>query len=85
MCAVSEVEQPTLHALVGGRWSLLCGRCMLPSVPVDGPEAEQAWAMLKRLGWSYYWPGGNKNLTGYALCPKCSHEPEAPVKKRRRR
>jgi hypothetical protein len=74
-----------MHALVGGKWSLLCGRCMRPSVPVAGADAGQAWEELKRAGWSYYWPDGNRNFTGYAVCPACASAPAGEAKTARRR
>ncbi len=49
--------------------------------------AEQAWTEPKRTGWIYYWPDGNKNLTGYVVCPKCAKDPPGsatPTKRKAR-
>ena len=63
---------PDLHALTGGGYSILCGRC-LASGSRPGTSPENAWDQLRAAGWTWYVSayGGR----GYSICKRCSEAP----------
>jgi hypothetical protein len=85
---VFEKEAPVIspasrmHSNTGGRWSAMCGRCLLSSPTVAAMSAEATWEHLTTLGWRWYVSefGG----PGYAECGACSkadHSLSAAVKR----
>jgi hypothetical protein len=70
---------PEVRAIPGNRYEVSCVWCLRPSVPVPATSPENAWADLKRIGWT--WKPGAYGGKGGPACKTWQRMQEAPKRR----